>query len=410
VKRRTPALALALGLASATLAAAPPVQAADPLCLASYAGAPAHVLGPLRFGVDPGLAGTVGGVQLPSAPDDPARDLAALKALRPRGRVLVLRLNRLFWSDGDAGIARFRAEAARYARAGFEVELQVRYHPTASEVGDIAAWERYVRHVVDVFGSNPRIVAMTITNEVNIGISPNTSDGAYKRADDALIGGIEAAHDEASRKRYRQLRFGFTYAYRFSPMGDAALFSYLGAHGGPAFRNALGFVGLDFYPGSIFPPVMLPGQSYRQALAQALGVVRDCLAPKAGIPASVPIWITENGVPTGLLSDAQQAAALSELARGTYDYSGTYNVTDYRWFNLRDAQSSGPETLIGATFASDGLLRDSYSRKPSFGSYRDLIGSLGAPAKLPRPRLERPSHTPGRHGGHRPHGRRLRGS
>jgi hypothetical protein len=411
--------AVSLGLgAAATGAAAPAASAADPLCLGSYGGAPARVLGPLRFGIDPGLAGTAGGVQLPSAPDDPARDLEALQALRPPRRVLVLRLNRLFWSDGDAGIARFKAQATRDTKAGFDVELQVRYHPTTTEVGDIGAWEQYVRHVVDVFGPNPRVVAMTITNEVNIGFSPNTSDGAYKRADDALIGGIEAAHDEAVGKRYRQLRFGFTYAYRFSPTGDAALFSYLGAHGGAAFRAALGFVGLDFYPGSIFPPVMLPGQSYRQALAQALGVVRDCLAPKAGIPASVPIWITENGVPSACpasgpadplapessgcsLSDAQQAAALSELVRGAYDYSGTYNVTDYRWFNLRDAESTGPETLVGATFASDGLLRDDYSHKPSFAAYRELIGSLGVAAKLPPPRLERPSHRPGHPHPHR---------
>jgi hypothetical protein len=395
--------AVSLGLgAAAAVAAAPAASAGDPLCLGSYGGAPARVLGPLRFGIDPGLAGTAGGVQLPSAPDDPARDRSALQALRPPGRVLVLRRNRLFWSDGDAGIARFKAQATRDTKAGFDVELQVRYHPSTAEVGEIGAWEQYVRHVVDVFGPNPRVVAMTITNEVNIGFSPNTSDGAYKRADDALIGGIEAAHGEAIRKHYRQLRFGFSYAYRFSPTGDAALFSYLGAHGGAAFRAALGFVGLDFYPGSIFPPVMVPGQSYRQALAQALGVVRDCLAPKAGIPASVPIWITENGVATGALSDAQQAAALSELVRGAYDYSGTYNVTDYRWFNLRDAQSTGPETLIGATFASDGLLRDDYSRKPSFAMYRELIGSLGVAATLPPPRLERPSHRqPGKPPRHR---------
>jgi hypothetical protein len=113
-------------------------------------------------------------------------------------------------------------------------------------------------------------------------------------------------------------------------------------------------------------------------MAQALGVVRDCLAPMAGIGAGVPIWITENGVPTGVLSDAQQAAALVQLVRAAYDYAGTYNVTDYRWFNLRDAVSSGPETLSGLTFASDGLLQSDYSPKPAFADYRSLIAQLGA--------------------------------
>jgi hypothetical protein len=394
-------------LAAVILAAALPARAAaaDPLCLGSYGNAPPRPGVPLRFGVDPGLAGSTGGAQLASKPDDAARDLEAVQALRPPGRVLVLRLNRLFWSDGDAGIARFKAEATRYTKAGFEVELQVRYHPTRAEEGDIGAWQRYVRHVVDVFGPNKAVVAMTITNEVNLGISPNTSDGAFKRADDALIAGIEAAHEEAVAKRYMQLRFGFTYAYRFIPTTDASLFRYLGTHGGAEFRAALGFVGLDVYPGSFYPPVMLPGDSYRAELAQALGMVRNCLAPQAGIPATVPIWITENGVPTGLLSEAAQAAELTQLVNAAHDYSGTFNVTDYRWFNLRDAVSSGPETLIPLTFASFGLLRDDYSRKPSFDAFRDAVERFGALAKLPPPRLERPSHSGA---GHRARRRRKR--
>jgi hypothetical protein len=369
----------AIVLACAITTAAAGGASTDPLCTNPYGGAPPRAAGPLRFGVDPGLAGSVGGMQLPSVPDDAAKDLQAVQALRPAGRVLVVRLNRLFWSDGNAGIASFKRTVSTYTRAGFEVEIQVRYHPPSNQAGNIAAWDAYVRQVVDSLGANRDVVAMTITNEVNVPISPNTSDGYYQGADQALVGGIEAAHAEALKRGYDQLRFGFTYAYRFSPQGDAAMFQYIGAHGGATFQKALGFVGLDFYPGSFYPPVMLPGDTYRAEMAQALGVVRDCLAPMAGIGAGVPIWITENGVPTGVLSDAQQAAALVQLVRAAYDYSGTYNVTDYRWFNLRDAVSSGPETLSGLTFASDGLLQSDYSRKPAFADYRSLIAQLGAP-------------------------------
>src|SRR5205085_9833055 len=193
--------------------------------------------------------------------------------LRPAKRTLVVRLNRLFWSDGQSGIDAFRKLVAMYTRRGLDVELQVRYHPPPGEAGDIKAWLSYVRHVVDSFGANKRVVAMTITNEVNVTFSPNTSDGAYAGAQDALIQGIEAGHAEARRRGFHQLRFGFTYAYRFSPQGDAAFFSYLGSHGGRAFQRALGFVGLDFYPGSIYPSAMAPGDSYRAELAQAAGVV-----------------------------------------------------------------------------------------------------------------------------------------
>ena len=347
--------------------------------MGNYGGAPPRAGAPLRFGIDPGLAGSAGGAQLPAVADYPSKDLAAVKALAPADRVLVVRLNRLFWSDGQSGIDAFAQMVKRYASAGFEVELQVRYHPPSGQAGDLPAWVAYVRHVVDTFGPDPNVVAMTITNEVNINFSPNTSDGYYAGAQEALIEGIEAAHAEAASRGYRQLRFGFTYAYRFPE--DASFFSYLGAHGGAAFAAALGFVGLDFYPGTIYPPAMAPGDTYRAELAQAAGVLRGCLAPMAGIGPNVPIWITENGVPTGALSDAQQAGALRDLVQAASDYSGTYGITDYRWFNLRDSTSSGPSTLIGPTFASFGLLRDDYSPKPSFALYRSLIAELGAPVR-----------------------------
>jgi hypothetical protein len=263
----------------------------DPYCTGSYGGGVPRARASLRMGIDPGLAGSAGGSQLPAVPDSPTRDLAAVRALAVPSRELVVRLNRLFWSAGANGIREFRHLVSRYTRAGFPVELQVRYHPPSGKAGDIPAWVAYVRHVVDVFGPNRRVVDMTITNEVNLDVSSNTSDGSYPRARDALIRGIEAAHEEALRRGFRQLRFGFTYAYRFSPQSDAAFFSYLGAHGGRPFRRALGFVGLDFYPGTFYPPVMAPGDSYRAELAQAAGVVRDCLAPKARIgrcPAAAP--------------------------------------------------------------------------------------------------------------------------
>jgi len=136
------------------------------------------------------------------------------------------------------------------------------------------------------------LAAVRASRRLDDSLWSNTSDGYYPRAEDALIQGIEAAHAEALRQHFRQLRFGFTYAYRFSPRGDAGFFSYLGVHGGKRFQGALGFVGDDFYPGSIYPPAMAPGDTYRAELAQAAGVVRDCFAPMAGIGHAVPIWFT----------------------------------------------------------------------------------------------------------------------
>src|SRR5438270_13847900 len=83
----------------------------DPYCTGSYGGARPHA-GSVRFGIDPGIAGSAGPVQLPAVADDSKRDLAALQALRPAHRRLVVRLNRLFWSDGQSGIEKFRRLAS----------------------------------------------------------------------------------------------------------------------------------------------------------------------------------------------------------------------------------------------------------------------------------------------------------
>ena len=371
---------MALGFAALCGAVADSSAASDPLCQSNYATPPGHGTSLLRFGIDPALAGSFGDTQLPAVPDDPAKDREAVRRLKPARRVLVVRLNRLFWSDGEPGITRFKRTAMTYARQGDEVEIQVRYHPTPAEDGDISAWTKYVRHVVDVLGPIPGVIAMTITNEVNVTFSANTSDGAYDRAQDALISGIEAAHDEARARHYPGLRFGFTYAYRFSPTTDAALFSYLRSHGGTRFRKALGFLGLDFYPGTIYPSTLSPGDTYRHELAQAAGVLRNCFATMAGIEATTPIWITENGVPTGALTEAQQASALRELVTAAHAYSRTFGITDYRWFNLRDSVAGGPPGL----FTTDGLLRADYAPKPSFAAYRGLIEALGKRSAVSR--------------------------
>jgi hypothetical protein len=368
-------LAAAAGVAAPARAADP-----DPYCTSTAYGEEPARAAPLRFGVDPELAGSVGTGQSQAKPLDWARDLDALRALTPPGRALVLRVNRLFWSDGEDGIRRFQAIVAQHDAAGFDSELQVRYHPPSGEAGDIAAWVAYVRHVVDVFGPDRHVVAMTITNEVNLDVSQNTSDGAYAGAGDALVQGILAARAEADRIGRPQLPFGFTFAYRWNPSSDAAFWSALGA-APDAFRRALGFVGVDDYPGTFWPPLISPTSSPGHELVAALATVRRCYMPKTRLGDRVPIWITENGYQSGVAGDdAEQAAALTDMVRSAASVAGTYGVTDYRWFNLRDNPTGSP-----GIFDTTGLLRDAYSTKPAFDRYRDLIAALGAPTPSPAP-------------------------
>ncbi len=346
--------------------------AADPTCSANYAYGPYVAPRTLRLGIDPELAGSVGSTQGEVKRVNDAKTLNTLRALRPRRKELVLRINRLFESDGEAGIRKFKQTIDRFTRAGFDTELQVRYHPTAQEAGDIAQWKRYVRHVVDVFGSNRHLIAMTITNEINLKISANTSDGYYPRAEDALVQGIIAAHQEAQRRRFTQLRFGFTFAYRFTPKMDTAVFTGLKG-GGSAFRKALGFVGVDFYP-ELFPGRATPISA---AALQMMGTMRRCFLPLGGLGPHVPLWITESGYDTtpGKITQAQQRTALLQIVNTIHSAAKTFGVTDYRWFNLRDNLSTTP--AFGETA---GLLTDSYARKPAFAAYQGLIQRLGAAA------------------------------
>ena len=102
--------------------------------------------------------------------------------------------------------------------------------------------------------------------------------------------------------------------------------------------------------------------------------------PRARLGARIPLWITENGVPTGSLSDRGQAAALGQLVRAAQAFSGTFDITDYRWFNLRDSIPAPPLGTARPIFAFDGLLRADYSAKPAFATYRGLIARYGVAA------------------------------
>jgi hypothetical protein len=121
----------------------------------------------------------------------------------------------------------------------------------------------------------------------------------------------------------------------------------------------------------VIPPTSSPGHE----LIVALATLRRCFMPKARLGPSVPIWVTENGYQSGSLrDDAGQAAALDDMVRSAVSVAGTYGVTDYRWFNLRDNRTGSP-----GIFDTTGLLRDDYSQKPAFQRYRDLVASLSSP-------------------------------
>src|SRR3954447_24601852 len=223
--RTIAAVLAALALAAA---AAPAGHAqSDPGCVGDTdASAVPQKPGPrLRFGIGPLVqAGQIGPSPAAAVPEQPTATHDALAQLRPPSGPFVLRLNRLFWSDGEEGVRRYLALARRFTSRGYLVELQLRYHPSPQQEGDIAAWTRYVREVVRRFAVNQGVVAIQVTNEVNFTISADSSDGAYDGARQALVDGVIAAKDELRRLgRTGQIKIGFNWAYRLDPRGGAGL-------------------------------------------------------------------------------------------------------------------------------------------------------------------------------------------
>lgn len=392
---RTTAVAALLFLATVAPAAAIPWDIAgaippsntgpprrhDPLCLQSYANDPMRGGPALRFGIGPLPAGEGGsGNATPLVPQNLSKRDRALAELKGH-RYLSVRLNRLFMSDGAKGIRNYRRLADRFTRHGIDVELQVRYHPAPADNGNIAKWLAFVRQVVRSFGPNRRVTALQITNEVNLDFSPNTSDGYYKHAVPALVDGVIAAKRESIRLGYRWQKIGFNYAWRNAGFRqDARFWRDLGKLGGAALRRAADYVGIDIYPGTFTPGILLPNsppiKNLGDAWLEGIAQVRKCYMPKAGFGRSTPIRIEETGYPNGPdrpPNEIAQARALSAFVRTAVDYRGTYNITDFNWFDLRDNNSHGPN--FQSYF---GLLRDNYSPKPAFGVYRKLIARYGA--------------------------------
>lgn len=329
----------------------------------------------VRFGIYPGGgAGTIGPGMAP-APDDPAKDLAALERLRG-GRAFVLHLYADYTGrQGASAAEQVGADVRRYTSAGFEVELVACYRPADGGARtDASGFAGFVRQAVASLGRNPGFVSLQVTNEANVDGAADATDGSFARAENALISGVMAAHRAAHALRLGRLRVGFNWAYA-TDRGETSFWRYLKHRGGGGFDRSVNWVGLDVYPGTWGPRIDSAhlGRSVAAMMRRALRALRLRYMPLAGLPRRVALHISENGYPTGpartaAMQETEMRAAIGAVER----LRARYGITDYRWFDLRDARSSAP------TFEDRyGLLYDSYAPKPAFWLYRRLIARYG---------------------------------
>jgi hypothetical protein len=326
----------------------------------------------LVFGIYPGgAAGTVG-TGGASIPEDPVKRLAALEQLRAPGRPFVLHLYASYSGpSGQSAAQQVGEQIAAYGRAGFQTELALCYRPMdGGSTADVAGFVNYVRDSIRALGPRHGFTYLQVTNEANIGGAPNASDGYYDGAEEALVHGVIAAKQTARRDGFKRLKIGFNWAYDAAPT-ETGFWSYLRHEGGRRFVRSLDWVGFDAYPGTWGPPLAAgdPSTATASFMDGALKALRHTYLPLAGIPARVPLHVSENGYPTGpTRSDAMQVTILKAAVTAVYRARIAYNITGYRWFDLRDADSSS-----SSFEAQYGLLRDDYTPKPAFGVYRELI-------------------------------------
>jgi hypothetical protein len=335
---------------------------------------PRAVSAPLVFGVYPGgAAGTVGPAGQ-TRPEVPEVRRQALRRLRGGARPFVLHLYESYTRPSDAAAVPpwLASQIADYTADDFQIELVLAYRP-AEPSGDVAGFTDFVRARVRQLAPNPGVAILQVTNEANVAGAPDAADGAYPGARDALVRGVIAAKDEARRRGRAGLRIGFNWAYQRGA-AEAAFFSSLRAAGGRAFADAVDWVGIDAYPGTWGPALAAgdPASAVRSATVDAMRTLSRTLLPRAGL-SRVSLHISESGYPTGPgRSETMQRTVLRAAVGAVADARATYGVTDYRWFDLRDADSADP------SFESHyGLTRDDYSPKPAFFTYQDLIARLG---------------------------------
>ena len=184
---------------------------------------------------------------------------------------------------------------------------------------------------------------------------------------------MKAAKNESRRAGHERLEIGFNYAWLFRGQADADFWTALGRDGGRALRRSTDWIGVDLYPGTYAPP-RAAIKNYGDSLLEGIAQVRECYMPVAGFGPRVPLRIEETGWPTGPgRPNEVQRNVLRQFVTTAVKYRGTYGLTDFRWFGLRDNNSSGPDYQ-----SYFGLLDDQYGPKPAFGEYRRLVDRFGA--------------------------------
>ena len=312
------------------------------------------------FGIYPGaLLGSDIGIIHPVSPDRPEPITAALRQLQGNARTLLVRAYRPYAASLPRDVPSTPADPVRHLGQGRRLDLVLTYRePT----GELDGWVEFVRAAVRRDG--PYLDVLQLCEEPNLDLP--SVDGSMPQVRDALIRGVIAAKEEALACGH-DIAVGFNAVPTFDPADT--FWKDLGAAVDERFHRSLDYVGLDFFP-DVFRP--LPAEQLSSAVGAVATAFRKTDLPQAGIGPDVPIRICENGWPTGPeRSEQRQAEVVEQVIRTLVGLRAELNLAGYSFFDLRDANSAG-----AGLFDRFGLLRDDYTPKPAFDTYRRLIQEL----------------------------------
>jgi hypothetical protein len=319
----------------------------------------------ISFGIYPGgQLGTTSGMTS-GPPDVPDQILEALEMLQGEHYNLMVRCY-IIYKGKDTPLSFSQENPQQYAVNGRLLDLVLCFQSFEEE---ISGWLDFVKDTIQEY--HPYISKLQITEEANVDLP--VLDGHYPKSKLALVEGIIHAH-QLLNEMDLQIPVGFNATPDFNP--NRQFWKEIASLANKSFYDALGFVGLDFFP-DVFRPI--PNADDEKILDDAikyvLGLYRADLL-EAGIQTDIPLHITENGWPTGHdRSEEVQAIRVEKIIRTIYGLRKEFNIECYEFFGLRDADSNNNDI-----FYQFGMLKDDYTPKKAFFTFKKLIAELGTVA------------------------------
>ncbi|MBH8599374.1 MULTISPECIES: hypothetical protein [unclassified Thermoactinomyces] len=320
----------------------------------------------LKFGIYPlGVAGTPAGLAV-GPEDDYEQIQLALKRLRGKAKSLLPRMYLVYTGPADTD-EKLLSIVDKYVRSGLIGDLTV--GSLAPDI-EMERWLGLIRKIIRQYGSE--IASLQITNEPNL----TFMDGANPNIVQMLVQGVIAAKEE-TQKANVGVKIGFGSVPDNGPKTAADFWEKLARIGGETFTDSLDYVAHNFYVDVFEEPLSadeIPG-----SVERLLRRLREVNLRTAGIPDTIPIHIAENGWPTGKnpftghdRTYERQAEVLELIIRTVYQLRHELNITHYKLFGLRDADSSKDDL-----FHQFGIMRDDYTPKPAFHTFQRLVQELG---------------------------------